>query len=530
MDINKCIISASLWAAVYLLFGSAGAYNNDKPCAPQEIYNRSVICVCNATYCDTITKETVNPGRFMAYTSSENGLRFQKVTSLIEVFRKLSDCSTTIELDPMTKYQTIHGFGGAVTDSAGFIWNNIQDEGLKQALIDSYFSDTGLEYNMIRTPIGGSDFSSRAYTLNDYPLDDKELGNFSLSYEDYNYKLPMIKACLAAASSQVFMVGTTWSPPAWMKTSGSLTGVGYLKEEYFEAYANYHKKFLEEYKRNNISFWAITTTNEPLNGVVDLPDFNCLGWTIEGMGSWIVDYLGPTIKNYDPTIKILGIDDQRNTLPIWFTAVMLKRPEVAQVLDGIALHFYFNDITPPSMATTVLKDYPDLFLISTEASITETKGVDLGSWDGLEKYAVSLIQDLNYNYTGWIDWNLCLDTEGGPNWVQNYVDSPIVVDAEAGVFYKQPIFYAMGHFSKFIPRGSRRIKSTEKYNCSNALKHVAFLTPENTIVVVLLNEDNKDRVIRLKFGDNQAKVLVEGKSIITVEFNNEVQDDSCDCD
>lgn len=96
-------------------------------------------------------------------------------------------------------------------------------------------------------------------------------------------------------------------------------------------------------------------------------------------------------------------------------------------------------------------------------------------------------QDLNYNVVGWLDWNLCLDTRGGPNWSNNFVDSPVIVNGTE--FYKQPMFYAMGHFSKFIKRGSVRISVTEKKSIfTRSIKHVAFLTPNDTVVLVMLNE------------------------------------------
>ncbi|RVE40426.1 hypothetical protein evm_014924 [Chilo suppressalis] len=119
----------------------------------------------------------------------------------------------------------------------------------------------------------------------------------------------------------------------------------------------------------------------------------------------------------------------------------------------------------------------------------DTQKVILGSWDRAKSYITDILQDLNYNVVGWIDWNLCLNAQGGPNWVENFVDSPIIVFPENKEFVKQPMFYALGHFSKFLPRGSQRIKVNQRTPPrSSPVDNVAFLTTRNTVVVILYNE------------------------------------------
>ncbi|XP_028036517.1 lysosomal acid glucosylceramidase-like isoform X2 [Bombyx mandarina] len=504
----------------------------DKTCAELQVNNSSVICVCNATYCDTVTREEPHPRRFMVYTSSKAGLRFKKFTSILEVFDLLTECSTTLELEPRKRYQTIHGFGGAITDSAAINWSNLKDEELKQNLIESYCGDSGIQYNMLRVPIGGTDFSPRFYTYQDYPERDKDLSNFTLAPEDLNYKLPMIKACMKASNDSIDILGSLWYPPAWMKSTKKSNGISFLEEEYYDALALYHLKFIKEYYKQGVPIWGITTTNEPLSGITKHANDNVLGWSVYGLANWIVNYLAPKIKRYDPSIKILGVDDQRFTVPLWFNAALKHVPELGRAIDGIGLHYYENELVPPEIVDRCFKNYPNLFVLSSEASIhsqTNNK-VDLGSWDRAEKYIKNIIEDLNHNYTAWIDWNVCLDKMGGPVLSKTYLDSPVIVDPDAGVFYKQPLFYAMGHFSKFIPKGSKRIQSVEKYNCGDPIKHVAFSTPMNTIVVVVFNDKNKEKVVRLKLGYSQAKVLLEKNSIATVEFHNDVIDESCDCE
>ncbi|XP_031764388.2 lysosomal acid glucosylceramidase-like [Galleria mellonella] len=499
------------------------SYHNDRKCAARSFFNRSVVCVCNATYCDDVTREEVACGQYIWYTSSEAGLRFDKFTSRLENFIPSAQSSyTTLDLNVNTKYQTVEGFGGAVSDAVGINWQNLTDPQLKQNLIDTYFGDKGLQYSMLRVPIAASDFSTHVYAYNEYPENDYELSNYSLSYEDYQYKIPFIKAALAVAKTPIHIIATVWSPPKWMKNSHEYTGVSRLKKEFFQTYADYYKKFIEKYSEEGIPIWGITTTNEPLEGILLIVPFNSLGWTSLSMGTWIKENLGPTIKNWRPDIKILAGDDQRPIITFWFEIIAKVMPEVLQYIDGIAVHGYLDKLVPPDILKRTQELFKNQFIIATEYCEgllpTDKLKVDLGSWERAVSYTQNILEDLNYNLTGWIDWNLCLNAQGGPNWVKNYVDSPVIVFPERGEFVKQPMFYAMGHFSKFIPRGSRRIQVREL--SFTTIDNVAFLTPQNTVVVVLYNDKNESRIVNLILDGKQASVLTEANSITTVEISN----------
>ncbi|CAH2051961.1 unnamed protein product, partial [Iphiclides podalirius] len=409
-------------------------------------------------------------------------------------------------------------------------------------------SSRGLEYNMLRVPIGGTDFSTHYYAYNEVPADDPDLTNYTLSYEDYNYKLPVIKACMDVATSPVHIVGSVWSPPKWMKDPPEIAGVNHLKSKYLQTYALYHFKFLQLYSENGVPLWAITTTNEPLNGVLPAGTFQHLGWSAKEMGSWILDNLGPTIRNSSfKDVKILAVDDQRFSIPIWFNNVISQTPGSEKYIDGIAVHFYFDNFTPASFLKDATKSYPNIFVISTEASegAGSKRPVVLGSWERAESYIIDILEDLCNDVVGWIDWNMCLDMRGGPNWDKNYVDSPIIVNAEKQEFYKQPMFYALGHFSKFVTRGSRRIEITNTTICKMPKEHgiynvqkidecnpdkniasydsVAFQTPNSTNVVIIHNRGIENPVV-IKYGDKEATLQLEAASITTVEFPAEFND------
>ncbi|CAK1590498.1 unnamed protein product [Parnassius mnemosyne] len=495
----------------------------DVQCAARDIRGKSVVCVCNDTYCDTITRDIPAKGSYISYTSSEGGSRFKKRSGKLQC-NVSKNCKYSLELYPDTKYQTIEGFGTAVTGTAGYNLRSLP-RAAQENLIKSYFSDEGLEYNMLRVPIGGSDFSLSEFAYNELPIDDFNLTNYTLSREDYHYKLPTIKRMMDVSKSPVHVIASTWSPPKWMKyyTEHNPT-CGYLKNEFYQTYADYHLKFLEEYAAEGVPVWGITTTNEPTMAFTNLPAKSCIGFTAKQMGKFIAENLGPTIRNSTfKDTKILALDDQRYTISSDFYDIINNYPEVLDYIDGIALHFYYDTSTPVQVLKNLQRRYPELFVIATEAcrgNLPNEKVVDLGSWERAEAYIKDIIQDLNNNVIGWMDWNFCLDKNGGPNWTGGHVDSPIIVDAKKGEFLKQPMFYAMGHFSKFIPRGSRRIRVEQKRS-SKYIDEVAFLTPQNTVVLLIYNDSVNDATVGVKINNREAAVKLEAKSITTVEFNIE---------
>ncbi|XP_063833346.1 lysosomal acid glucosylceramidase-like [Ostrinia nubilalis] len=454
------------------------------PCQPRAIPGQSVVCVCNADYCDKIEREAPKANHYVAYTSSKAGLRFYKTTGQLQEAINGTFPLTALTLNVSIQYQAIDGFGGAITDAAGLNWLSLTDTNLRQSLIDSYFSSKGLEYTMIRTPIGCSDFSSRKYALNELPLYDKQLSNFSLAEEDFNLKIPMFKAAIKASNQDIYVIATTWSPPDWMKVSNGISVCGKLNPDYYQTYADYHVKFIDEYNKQGIKIWALTTTNEPSNAFLATMVFNCMGWS--------------------STDQLVASD-----------------PRVLNYIDGVAVHGYADLVIPASILEAVTNLYPQLKLMMTEfceGYLSPTQKVLLGSWDRAESYIKSILGNLNFGAAGYVDWNLCLNQIGGPNWALNFVDSPIIVFPEAGEFVKQPTYYAMGHFSKFLPRGSKRIHvDIYKSQYDLNLQNVAFVTPLNTVVVILYNPAAETRVI-IKLGSQAATVLLPAQSVMTVEM------------
>uniref|UniRef100_A0A8D8U1K1 Glucosylceramidase n=1 Tax=Cacopsylla melanoneura TaxID=428564 RepID=A0A8D8U1K1_9HEMI len=305
------------------------------PCIPRSFGFDSTVCVCNSTYCDYATPTPpIRTAQYVTYTSSMGGLRFEQsggtlVTSApapSKTDARGGDNVITITREYSTD-QAIMGFGGAFTDAAGINIKSLSNA-TQYLLMKSYFAPEGIAYSFGRVPIGGCDFSTHGYTYADAPNDPK-LEKFNLSKEDFDYKIPLILQANRLRGEPLHLIGTAWSSPAWMKTNNALTGEGELKPQYYQLWAQYLIMFLDQYKKENLNFWALTTGNEPINGDLPsflpfVPKFNSMGWLPKNAANWIANNLGPTLRasGHNAT-KILAIDDQRFVLPWWIEEVCI---------------------------------------------------------------------------------------------------------------------------------------------------------------------------------------------------------------
>lgn len=197
---------------------------------------------------------------------------------------------------------------------------------------------------------------------------------------------------------------------------------------------------------------------------------------------------------------------------------------VMDFVYGFAVHWYWDRIAPPLLLDQTKRKYPDKILLNSESALgdqpQQTHRPLLGSWSRAERYALGMIQDFQHHVAGWIDWNLILDESGGPSYVNNTIEAAVILNTTTKTeFYKQPIFYVLGHFSKFIPSGSVRIDSNLSGFRSGQIEIVAFLCPDNTVTIVLYNKSNKLRLV--EFTDDlrgSFHLQLEPKSITTFIF------------
>lgn len=494
------------------------------PCQPRAYGDHNIVCVCNTTYCDDLyLASDIAPNQAALYETNKNGARFQ--LSVLNFSENADPHIPVLSANRSQMFQFILGFGGAFTDAAGINIKSVSPQ-LQKRIMNSYFSRNGLEYNMGRIPIASCDFSTHPYSYDDV-AGDFDLKHFKLTKEDLTLKIPFIKQAMSLSNEQMLLFGSPWSAPAWMKTNNAMNGKGGLKGtpggKYYKTWANYFIRFLKEYKAYNITFWGLTLQNEPTDGCVVDFSFQSMCFPPEFQRDFLKLDFGPALKKAGFTpenMKVMIGDDDRVILPKWVDKI-LEDPDAAQYVSGIAFHWYFEDFFPHKILDVTHGRHPDVFYLASEACAGsypwEFPKVALGNWNRAARYARDIIRDLLNWSIGWIDWNLVLDMQGGPNWVKNYVDAPIIVNVGTDEFYKEPMYYALAQFSKTLPRGSYRIgfKVSPLSSALGSDMDVAlFLTPQNQVVAIVVN--NQDQNVPLTLHDPHKgflKIIVSANSI-----------------
>lgn len=382
-----------------------------------------------------------------------------------------------ITLQPSERRQEIVGFGGSLTESSAWVLAQLPAEKRLEVLRRYFDPHDGLNYTLARTHINSSDFSLNIWSLNETP-GDYELHNFTLD-PMRKWMLPLIHdARRVAGGDRLKLVASPWSPPAWMKTNNRMDEGGKLRPEYRYSWALFFVKFVQHMQREEqIPIWGLTVQNEPEAKQVWE---SCL-YSPEEERDFIRDHLGPALHRAGlQDVKLMAHDHNRDILEAHADAV-LGNPECAKYVWGLGLHWYVSD--DYAAASRVHAKYPDKHILFTEGCLES--GAKIGQWDRGERYATSIIHDLRNFVCGWIDWNIVLDTRGGPNHVGNFCDAPVLVDVATGEVHYQNSFHYIGHFSRYVQPGARRIESELG---PSGLLSVAFANPDGSLVTVVMNK------------------------------------------
>jgi glucosylceramidase len=411
------------------------------------------------------------------------------------------DVSLSLNYDKAKTFQSILGFGGAFTEAAAYTFYQMPSN-LQKEVLDAYFNQTtGLRYNLGRVSIHSCDFSLDNYT---YIEDgDEELDSFDIS-RDLKYVVPMINRAELVRSDKMNILASPWSPPAWMKSNKDMNHGGYLLDKYKDAWSSYYIKFLEAYKNNDINVFAITVQNEPAAKQV----WDSCIYSAEEEKDFVRDYLGPKIKasSYKDT-KILIWDHNRDVI-VDRVKPAFNDKEASKYIWGTGFHWYVSEAF--ENLSKVHELAPDKHILFTEGTIEG--GVQLGAFESGERYARNMIGDFSNYCEGYIDWNLMLNEEGGPNHVGNFCDAPIIYDRFDQKIYYNYSYDAIGHFSKFVDVGALRIESVIN---SDDLKSVGFINPDGSLVFIILNETEKQHY--LDVGSNTFDIKARSISTIIIE-------------
>ena len=366
--------------------------------------------------------------------------------------------------------------------------------------------ESGHGYTLCRTHINSCDFSLGNYAYAEVP-GDTELKHFSIE-RDRKALIPMIKRATDVAGGALKLFASPWSPPAWMKTTGMMNQGGKLKPECRDAWARYYCRYIREYEREGIPIWGLTVQNEP----EATQKWDSCIYTGEEERDFVRDHLGPALHADGlDAIKLIIWDHNRDRMFERAKAVY-DDPEAAKYVWGTGFHWYMGDFF--ENCQRVHDAWPEKKLLFTEGCAEN--GPHIKSWQVGERYARSMIQDLNHWTVGWVDWNLVLDETGGPNHVNNLCSAPVICDTKSGEVLYLSSYYYIGHFSRFIRPGAKRISCA---STRDELEATAFMNPDGEISVVVLNSSEKSIPFALKSNDVAATVQSLPHSILTLRFD-----------
>ncbi|XP_055305432.1 lysosomal acid glucosylceramidase-like [Sitodiplosis mosellana] len=500
-----------------------------RPCRLRK-FDAGYVCVCTNDYCDTLNlPEWSDANEWMLVTSTESGQRFN---FSFGNFKRQHGNSATIsnethcEINQNVLHHEVLGFGGSITGAVSYLLSKLSAN-LRECIYKSYYTnDDGMGYTLMRMPIGGCDFDLVPWTYNETPENDAHLSNFTELHSKDVLRINLIKQLMNVSRNfDIKIVGVTWSPPRWMKQKGEWPGKNdnRLKTEYYQTWADYHLKWLDVMQNAGIPIWAISTGNEP--NFAHFTPFMGLNWRPRDQAKWISQHLGPTLKNSKhAAVQIHTFDDNRDTLLAWLNEMNTSTDALSYV-SAIGVHGYFDKETSPTILDETKAKFPDKSILQSEMCFgvtgpLSTTGPILGSWTHFEELTNMLFETLTHNVNGFLDWNIMLNMHGGPNYMNNVVDAMIIVNDEFTEIYKQPLFYAAAHFTKFILPGSRRIQAIISGDNVGDLSSLAFLRPDHKVAAIFYNKHEQNTIF-LRINDKRKgtfDIQIEPKSLYTLIY------------
>lgn len=489
------------------------------------IYTLLLSCLITATSCnrDSFTPAASDSikenGDITIYTTTNTRSQdFAK--GFIDFSTKFNMSPNTITLDPTQKFQTMDGFGVAITGSTCYNLMKMNKEDRTKFLTETFSDEKGMGMNYIRIAIGCSDFSLSEYTC--WDKEGKE--NFALQSEEKQYILPVLKEILAINPS-IKIMGSPWTPPKWMKVN-NLTDLkpfyswtsGQLNPKHYQDYGWYFVQWLQAMKKEGINISSITVQNEPLNR----GNSASMYMTWQEQQAFIKQALGPQLKAASLETKIYAFDHNYNYDNIAdqndYPVKIYNDAGAASFIAGAAFHNYGGD---KAELLDIHNQRPDKELVFTETSI--------GEWNEGRNLEKRLMEDMREVALGTVNnwsravivWNLMLDTDKGPNRDGGCQTCYGAVDISTSNFKKitrNSHYYIVGHLSAVVKAGAVRIGASGY--TAEGLIYTAFQNTDGSYAIVLLNDANENRKITMNDTKNHFSYEVPAKSVVSYRWAN----------
>ena len=430
----------------------------------------------------------------------------------LEFNRPASMSPYIVNLDFDRTYQTVDGFGAAVTGATSYNLMKMQQEDRTAFLKDIFDREEGLGSSLIRVSIGASDFPAgrKEFTW----CDTEGIENFAPHSDDVQYLIPVLKE-IYAINPDVKIIGSPWSAPVWMKESASWTSAS-LKPEYYDDYAQYFVKWIQYMESQGFDIYAVTPQNEPLNKGNSMSMY--MGW--QQQRDFIKQALGPAFRDAGIDTKILVFDHNFNydniADQIGYPLHIYEDPDASQYVAGSAWHSYGGNV---SELDQIIYEYPDKEIYFTEASI--------GAWN--YTFENCLVNDFETIFIGTLSrmgkgvtlWNLLLDDKGGPYGSAGACTTCYgAVDISSSDYHTltyRTHYYNIAHASKVIMPGAVRI-GTEGFEL-DGLDYLAFRNPDGSIGVIIVNKNTGAQTLTFNTYEYSVNYEVPGRSLVSLSWN-----------
>ncbi len=454
--------------------------------------------------------------------------------------------SGVLNIYPDITYQTIEGFGGAMTETSAWLFSQM-DEATRHEALKAFFGEHGNHMKFLRVHMDSCDYSLEEYTAVDDPMADPDFETFSLK-RDKKYILPVLKEALAMSSEPLSVLLSPWSPPACWKTpparpkndaavygglpesmmpkidydTPSRCNGGSLKPEYYSSWAKYLVKFVNAYLDEGIPVTMMSIQNESIAAT----NWDSCVWTAAEQKTFLRDFLYPEFEAAGLVGKVGIYIWDHNKERVLEYAMDIIDEVTDKMVEGLAFHWYSGDhFEAVAMAG---QKYPDKVLMLSECCGLHMPGrtgfMEMMGFGGSNKtpetveyedavaYAHDIIGNLNSGMNRWIDWNLCVDKDGGPRHVPGGFTACMIVNDDYS-FRKNLTYDFIGHFSRYIVPGARRIGFSR---CDDRVEMTAAKNPDGSIAAVILNKTNEDQAYAIRICGQVIRIKTPARSLSTV--------------